>query len=133
MASFHLGNVLYLKCKSFFYKMFPRLRKESYKIMANTKIEFLVSAPVKDELYLVGNIPALGEWNAAKGVKLTYCAECGRYTASKLLPADANVEFKVLAGKTWDAVEKGAWGEDVANHAFVAAKGTKVEVEVLNF
>ena len=117
----------------FLYKINSKLRKEEIKVMANTKIEFLVSAPVKDELYVVGNIPALGEWNAAKGVKLTYCAECGRYTASKLLPADTNVEFKVLAGKTWDAVEKGAWGEDVANHAFVAAKGTKVEVEVLNF
>lgn len=101
--------------------------------MANTKVEFLVKAPCKDELYLVGNVPALGEWNAAKGAKLTYCNECGCYTASKLLPVDSNVEFKVLAGKTWDAVEKGTWGEDVANHAFVAVKGTKVEVEVLNF
>ena len=101
--------------------------------MANTKIEFLVKSPLKDELYLVGNVKALGEWDASKGVLLTYCAECGRYTASKMLPADTNVEFKVLAGKTWDAVEKGTWGEDVANHAFVATKGTKVEVEVLNF
>ncbi len=101
--------------------------------MANTKIEFLVKAPHKDELYLVGNVSALGEWNPAKGVKMTYCEECGCYTASKLLPVDTNVEFKVLAGKTWDAVEKGTWGEDVANHAFVATKGTKVEIEVYNF
>lgn len=101
--------------------------------MANTKVEFLVKAPVKKEVYLVGNVAALGEWDAAKGVKLSYCEECGCYTASKLLPVDANVEFKVLAGKNWDAVEKGAYGEDVANHAFVATKGTKVEIEVLNF
>ena len=101
--------------------------------MANTKIEFLVKAPQNEELYLVGNIPALGEWNPTKGVKLSYCKECGKYTVSKLLPVDTNVEFKVLAGKTWDAVEKGNWGEDVANHAFVAAKGTKVEIEVLSF
>ena len=107
--------------------------KKGRKNMANTKIEFLVKAPVKADLYLVGNIPALGAWDAAKGVKLTYCEECGLYTASKLLPADTNVEFKVLAGKSWDAVEKGAWGEDVANHAFVAAKGTKVEIEVVKF
>lgn len=101
--------------------------------MANTKVEFLVKAPVKKDLYLVGNVAALGEWDASKGVKLSYCEECGRYTASKLLPVDTNVEFKVLAGKSWDAVEKGSFGEDVANHAFVAAKGTKVEIEVVSF
>ncbi len=101
--------------------------------MANTKVEFLVKAPAGLELYLVGNVTALGEWNEAKGVKLTFCEECGSYTASKLLPAGENIEFKVLAGKSWDAVEKGAWGEDVPNHAFVAAKGIKVEVEVSRF
>ena len=101
--------------------------------MANTKVEFLVKSPVKGDLFVVGNVTALGAWDPSKGVKLSYCEECGCYTASKLLPVDENVEFKVLAGKTWDAVEKGAWGEDVANHAFVAAKGTKVEVEVVKF
>ncbi|MDE5715329.1 MAG: hypothetical protein K2I42_04275 [Anaeroplasmataceae bacterium] len=101
--------------------------------MANTKVEFLVKAPAGNDLYLVGNVLALGEWNATKGVKLTYCDECGLYTASKLLPAGENIEFKVLAGKSWDAVEKGTWGEDVPNHAFVASKGIKVEVEVVRF
>lgn len=101
--------------------------------MANTKVEFIVKAPLKDEVYLVGNIKTLGEWDPEKGVKLTYCEECGCYQASKLLPIDTNVEFKVVAGKTWDAVEKGTWGEEVANHAFVVTKGTKVEVEVYNF
>ena len=101
--------------------------------MANTKIEFLVKAPAQAEVYLVGNVPALGDWNPAKGLKLTYCADCGCYTGSKLLPADTNVEFKVVAGKSWDAVEKGTWGEDVANHSFVAVKGTKVEIEVVRF
>lgn len=108
------------------------MRKED-NYMANTKVEFLVKAPIKDEVYIVGSIKALGEWDPAKAVKLSYCTECGQYQASKLLPLDTNIEFKVIAGKTWDYVEKGTWGEDVANHAFVARKGTKVEVEVFNF
>ncbi|MDE7263567.1 MAG: hypothetical protein K2N64_02775 [Anaeroplasmataceae bacterium] len=101
--------------------------------MANTRIEFLVKSPIKEELYIVGNVPALGDWNPAKGAKLSFCEECGCYTASKLLPIDSNVEFKVVAGKSWEHVEKGTWGEEVANHAFVVAKGTKVEIEVFNF
>ncbi len=101
--------------------------------MANTKVEFLVKAPTDLDLYIVGSVTALGEWNAEKGVKLTYCAECGKYTASKMLPAGENVEFKVVADKNWNAAEKGMYGEDLPNHAFVAAKGTKVEVEVVKF
>ncbi len=101
--------------------------------MANTKIEFLVKAPTTGDLYLVGNVKALGEWDASKAVKLNYCEECGKYTVSKLLPLDSFIEFKILAGKTWDKVEKGTWCEDIANHTFVATKGTKVEIEVYNF
>lgn len=103
--------------------------------MANTKIQFLVKANnvSTNELYLVGNIKALGEWNAEKAVTLTYCAECGYFTVAKMIPAGETVEFKVLAAKTWDAVEKGIWCEDVMNHSFVAAKGVKVEIEIANF
>ena len=50
-----------------------------------------------------------------------------------MLPAGETVEFKVLAGKTWDAVEKGDTGYELENHSFIAAKGLVVEVEVVNF
>ncbi len=101
--------------------------------MANTKVEFLIKAPKEKELYVVGNVPALGDWNPEKGMKLTFCEECSCYTGSKLLPVDSNIEFKVVAGKDWNGVEKGQWGEEVSNHAFVAVKGTKVEVVVASF
>ena len=100
--------------------------------MANTKIEFLVKAPA-EELYLVGNIAQLGEWNVAKAIKLNFCEECGKFTVTKMLPLGENIEFKVLAAKNWEAVEKGIWKEDLPNHAFVATKGTKVEIEISNF
>ncbi len=96
--------------------------------MANTKIEFVVHATKGLDLYLCGNVTALGEWDAAKAVKLSYCADCNSYTVSKMLPADETIEFKVLSAKDWNAVEKGFNHEDVANHSFVAVKGTKVEV-----
>ena len=96
----------------------------------NTKVEFLVSAPAGMDLYICGNTTSLGDWDAAKAVKLAFCDECKKYTASKLLPAGEQIEFKVLSAKNWDAVEKGAHHEDVANHSFTAAKGAKVEVKV---
>ncbi len=97
--------------------------------MANTKVEILVKAPAGLDLYLVGNVTALGEWNPSKAVKLEYCDVCGNYKVSKLLPVDENIEFKVLAAKSWDAVEKDGYNNDVPNHTFVATKGSKVEVE----
>lgn len=101
--------------------------------MANTKVVIKVAAPASKELYLVGNTTALGAWNPSKAVKLEYCTECGKYTVTKMLPADETVEFKVLAAKSFDAVEKGANGEELQNHSFVVSKGLTVEVEVLNF
>ena len=51
----------------------------------------------------------------------------------KTAEAGEAVEFKVLAAKSFDAVEKGAYGEELQNHSFVASKGLTVEVEVVNF
>ncbi len=101
--------------------------------MANTKVEFCVNAPKGLNLYICGNVDALGAWDASKAVKLTYCEDCGCYTVAKLLPAGETVEFKVLAAKDWSKAEKGMWNEDLANHSFVVVKGTKVEVGVSNF
>lgn len=102
--------------------------------MANTKVEFKVAVNTScEEVYLVGSVSVLGEWNPKKAVKLEYCEECKKYTVSKMLPAGETVEFKVLAAKSWDAVEKGANGEEVENHVIVPAKGLSVEVEVESF
>ncbi len=102
--------------------------------MANTKVEFKVSVAGKcKEVYLVGSVAALGEWDPKKAVKLELCDTCNKYTAAKLLPAGETVEFKVLSAKTWDAVEKGLYGEEVENHVIVPEKGLTVEVEVVNF
>lgn len=100
--------------------------------MANTKVTIKVVSKAS-KLFLVGSTKNLGAWDAKKAVELEYCEKCGAFFTDKLLPAGEVVEFKVLTAKSWDNVEKGAWGEEVANHSFVAEKGLEVVVEVNNF
>lgn len=97
--------------------------------MAKTKVMIKVNANV-EELYLVGSF---NDWDVKKADKLTKCAECGAFVANKMVEAGSTVEFKVLTAKDWANVEKGANGEEVQNHSFVAAKGLTVEVTVNNF
>ncbi|MBR4496827.1 MAG: hypothetical protein IKP12_06835 [Acholeplasmatales bacterium] len=98
--------------------------------MAKVTVKFVVKANAK-KAYIVGSSENLGAWNPANAVALT--KEDGVFTLSKQFDADAYVEFKVLAGKTFDAVEKGVYGEEVANRTFTATKGLKVEAQVANF
>lgn len=100
----------------------------------NTKVEFKVSVSQDVEhVYVVGSVKALGEWDATKAVELEKCEECGKFTVSKLLPVGETVEFKVLSSKTWDAVEKGNFGEDVENHSLIVEPKLTVEVTVAKF
>jgi len=101
--------------------------------MANTKVVIKVAAKDAKEVYVVGNTQALGAWDAKKAVKCDFCTECGKFVLSKMMPAGEPVEFKFLAAKTWDAVEKGAYGEELENHGLVPAKGLVAEFEVVNF
>lgn len=102
--------------------------------MANKKVEIKVAVKcdVKN-VYVVGSTANLGAWNAAKAVKLDFCEECGCYGKGFMLPEGETVEFKVLASNDWANVEKGAYGEEVANHAVTVVKGATAEVEVVNF
>ncbi len=101
--------------------------------MANVKVEFKVVAHNANKLFLTGSSNNLGAWNPDKAVECDFCDKCGKFSASKMFKEGEVVEFKVLKDRTFDAVEKGAWGEEVANHSFVASKGLVVELEVLNF
>lgn len=98
---------------------------------AQVTVTIKVSAPA-EKVYVVGNTANLGAWDAKKAVELK-AVEAGKFEASKKFDADAVVEFKVLAAKDWDAVEKGMWGEDLENHTFTAAKGLVVEAGVSKF
>ncbi len=102
--------------------------------MANTKVEFKVSAPEGvNTVYVCGSVKGLGDWDVKKAVELKKCPECGKFVVTKMLPLGETVEFKVLADKNWDSVEKGASGEELTNHSFIAEKGLVVEVDVVKF
>lgn len=101
--------------------------------MANVKVEIRVSTTACKDVYIVGSIPSLGAWNPAKAVKLDYNEETGFFTLSKLLPVGELIEFKVLASKSWDNVEKGWYQEEVENHIFTPSKGLVIVIEVPEF
>ncbi len=98
--------------------------------MAKVTVKFVVKANV-EKAYIVGNTSNLGEWNPKKAVLLN--KEDGVFTTSKQFEENTNVEFKVLADKTFEAVEKGVYGEELENRTFTATKGLKVEAEILSF
>lgn len=75
-----------------------------------------------DRIFVVGNCPALGDWDPAKGVELRTADDIyPKWSASAELPAGANVEYKyVVLTANGDVF----W-EDGANRAFtVDAQGT---------
>ena len=100
--------------------------------MANCKVEFNVKAPSK-EVYLVGSVEALGNWDVKKAIKLTYNEETETFTVAKMLPVGEHIEYKLLAGKDWTLTEKGIWMEELGNRSFTANKKEVVEVIVSNF
>ena len=85
-----------------------------------------------DELYLIGNIAGFGAWDASKAKKMTKKGDV--FTANVPVKAGELVEFKVSAAPCWSKVEKGIFGEELANHAIVIDSDKKVvEVGVSNF
>ena len=95
--------------------------------MAQVTVTIKVSAKA-EKVYIVGSTKNLGEWDPKKAVEV----KDGQ--VNKKFDADTVVEFKVLSAKTWDAVEKGANGEELENHKFTASQAVKeFEVVVDNF
>lgn len=100
--------------------------------MSNVKVEFKVNTKSTNEVYLVGSIPQLGGWDVKKAIKLEK-NENGVFVLSKLLATGQIIEFKLLADKDWNRVEKGMYNEELQNHIFTPEKGLVVEVDVPRF
>lgn len=84
-----------------------------------------------DRLYICGEIHSAGEWDAAKAKPMKYTDKGWR--AIKILPIGSVFAFKILKGQSWQNVEKGTWGEEIANHEIVAAKGLVVTMPIPSF
>lgn len=93
--------------------------------MANVNVKILVNAP-KNKVYISGSTKNLGEWDLSKAVE-------AEGIITKQFPEGTEVEFKVLSNKDWKNVEKGPYGEEIANRKFVASKGLVVKVDVATF
>ena len=102
--------------------------------MTNVKVSFSVAPKTHcEELYIVGSIASLGHWDVKKATKLTYCEKCQKFVVNKMLPADETVEYKFVAVKDWNGVEKGIWKEEISNRIVVPTKGLKLDLTIENF
>lgn len=98
---------------------------------AAVEITFVVTPPAATPagatLWIAGNAPALGGWNPA-GLKLAAGAD-GRHGASVRIERGTLLEFKVTRG-SWETVEKGPNGEELANRLHRAEADDTVRIEV---
>lgn len=83
--------------------------------MANKKVKIIVHAAAGEEIYVCGNIPQLGNWDAEKAVPIKKVND-GEYSITKMLPGGQMIQFKFLSAKDWKNVEKGMYGEELDNH-----------------
>lgn len=97
-------------------------------------IEWVVRVPEKTPpdatLYIIGSAAELGAWQPP-GSPLARRSD-GRFTARVKLPRGLTVEYKVTKG-SWDGVEKGPNGEEIANRTFRADKDSTVDIEVASW
>lgn len=85
------------------------------------------STPADAVLWLAGNDAALGGWSPA-GVRLVALGD-GRHAAAVRVERDGLLEFKVTRG-SWETVEKGPSGEEIANRTHRASGDDTVRVAV---
>ena len=80
-----------------------------------------------DEIYICGSTHNLGGWDAAKAVVMNKVTP-NKFTLRKRFNAGEVVEYKVLYAPDWQYVEKGMYGEEVANHTVTAGNDAYVMV-----
>ena len=107
------------------------VKEKTYTLSINVKP--VGGAAFAEEIYVVGNIQKLGEWEPKKA-KALKTADGDKYTVNVTgLSMGTEVEFKVLCAKSWDKVEKGANFEEIQNHVVTVNGKTVVDVEVYNW
>jgi predicted alpha/beta superfamily hydrolase len=86
--------------------------------------------PADQTLYLSGDAPEMGNWDAA-GVPMHRDAD-GKYRATVDLLSGIEHKFKVTRG-TWGTVERGAGGAEIPDHTFTAEANGIVTSTVLTW
>lgn len=85
-----------------------------------------------EEVYLVGNTKNLGAWDTKNATKMNKVGD-NTFEIRKRFGLLDKVEYKVVAAKSWENVEKGIFDEEVENHHFVAEKGHFEDIFVHSF
>ncbi len=120
VSRFYLGGLV---AYSLFAGVIPGFAKDPSEVdSTDVAVELIVrvpnSTPEKATLFVAGNLDALGNWRA-DGLPLKSSAD-GSYHLRLSLPRDTSVEFKITHG-TWETVEKGPGGEEIANRSFLVS------------
>ena len=84
------------------------------------------STPAGANLWLSGDLPALGAWN---GAGLALVRDGAVHAGVLRVPAGTRLEYKVTRGG-WDTVEKDGRGGEIANRVLVVARDTTVAIAV---
>lgn len=87
----------------------------------------------QNEIYAVGNIEKLGNWDVENAITLKYVKSLNAYTVRRSIPVGTNVEFKLLNSKSWNNVEKGIFTEEIKNHNVVVNEDTTVVIDVYHW
>ena len=113
--------------------------------MANTKVNNATLKIVvkladnaqlnQNEIYAVGNIAKLGNWDVENAVTLKYVKSLFyiAYAVRRSIPVGTNVEFKLLNAKSWNNVEKGIFTEEIRNHNVTVNEKTTVVIDVYHW
>jgi len=88
------------------------------------------TTPTQDTIYISGNIDALGEWSA-EGLHLEKTPDC-RYYGKTNVTKGAEIEYKVTRG-SWETVERGAAGEEIANRTLTVKSNMTVNIKVTSW
>jgi predicted alpha/beta superfamily hydrolase len=101
-------------------------------VVAAEALHFEVHAPVGTPadapLFVVGNLPVLGDWQPADGLRLDPVGE-DVWHGTALVDAGTALEFKITRG-SWETVEKDLAGEELPNHRAVAEPGETLQIAV---
>lgn len=83
--------------------------------------------PAEDDIYISGNIPELGPWDP--GRRRLERAGRRRFAVTLEIPVGTRLEYKITRG-SWETVEKGSRGEEIANRQLAVTGDDTVEVRV---
>jgi hypothetical protein len=107
-------------------------KKKIVKYRLTVAVYLSEDAAREETLYIVGNLPALGAWNAGKAVRLRRMKN-GSYKFMRSYPAGEYAAFKILCRPDFGGVEKGIYGEEIHDHAVTLDANKFVPVVITKF